>query len=374
MIPRIIAERLRNQLKSSKFILIEGPRKSGKRAFVESILELENRSAKFITCSELRSSSLLMSRLEQYADQNEVIVLEDLEFVDSMDGVIDELLSGKISNTLIALCSFKPQMEPEFLEALRLEGMAFYHYTPTFYEVASHLGLEKEHQLLTERLIYGTYPKVLAELSFAEFQLKELIQEVIDTHLGAHDRINKGDKMLRLLQLLAFEIGNPVSFHDLGQRCQLDNETVERYIDLLCDAHLLIKLPSYATGGRYELKKAHCFYFFDNGVRNALISNFNPVLLRNDMSELWKNYVVAERIKWARMSGLDSQFFFWRTHTRLQLDLIEISGETMKGYKMDWEKRKKVRLPHVFMERYPDVKLSVINQNTYWGFLTKKNG
>ena len=171
---------------------------------------------------------------------------------------------------------------------------------------------------------------------------------------------------------MAFSIGEPVSYLEIGERAGLDNETVMRYIALLEQADILVRLPSYATDKRYELKKSNCIYFMDNGIRNALISNFNPTFLRNDMDQLWKNYLVSERIKWTRMNGIQSEFRFWRTHTRQQMDLLEIKPTEIRAYKMDWEKRKKVKIPKYFTELYPEAITRVLNRSTYWPFLSKK--
>ena len=119
-----------------------------------------------------------------------------------------------------------------------------------------------------------------------------------------------------MLQLLAFNIGNAVSYNEISERCGLDNETVERYIQLLEDAFILIQLKPYFNNHRYELKKTNMIYFADNGVRNVLISNFNPTFLRNDMNELWRNYVISERVKWIKLKGIENTVFFWKTHTK----------------------------------------------------------
>src|SRR5690606_14973561 len=125
----------------------------------------------------------------------------------------------------------------------------------------------------------------------------------------------------------------------------LDNETVERYINLLCDAFVIVALPSYHQEKRYELKKSFCFYFLDNGVRNALINNFNPTFMRVDMKELWRNYLVAERFKWIKINQLEIDLYFWRSHTKQQLDIVEVHGQHILAYKSDWEKRGKVKIP-----------------------------
>ena len=182
---------------------------------------------------------------------------------------------------------------------------------------------------------------------------------------------------MRMLQLLAFNVGEPISYNDIGERSGLDNETVERYIQLFEDAFVLIKLPSYFNDNRYELKKTHCVYFQDNGIRNALISNFNSTSLRNDMNDLWRNYMISERIKWIRMNNLKKKVYFWRTHTRQQMDFVEVGRDQIMAYKSDpkmigWEKRKNVKIPKSFTDFYPNIKTSILNKSTYWNFLTRK--
>jgi hypothetical protein len=199
-----------------------------------------------------------------------------------------------------------------------------------------------------------------------------MVQEVIFTNLGVTDRINKGDKLMRMLQIIAFNIGEPVSYNEIGEKCGLDNETVERYVDLLERSFLLIRIPSYYNGHRYELKKSHVIYFLDNGIRNVLISNFNPVFLRNDIDQLWRNWLISERIKWNRLNNRTAEYKFWRTHTRQTMDFIELSEGKASAYKTSWEKKKKMKFPALFTTAYPDVATLTLNRSTYWGFLTKK--
>jgi predicted AAA+ superfamily ATPase len=370
MIPRLQKEVIQKQIKESKLLLIRGPRNVGKLDLVEQVLNEEGLAHITFDCSDKKIRTNIRDRINESQNAS-VIVLNQAEFVEELQQIVEATFSGKIKSTLIILCSFHPQLDDELIEAMRIEGLDVSFFAPSFYEAAQHFGLPKEEQLLEERLIYGNYPDVLHDLENAEITLRELVHDVMHTKLGVQDRINKGDKMLRMMQLLAFEIGEPVSYNDIGERCGLDNETVERYIELLEDAFILIKLPSYHTEQRYELKKSHCIYFLDNGIRNVLISNFNPTFLRNDMDELWRNYLIAERIKWIRMNNLSLTPFFWRTHTRQQLDYVE-SGDSMRAYKTDWFKRKKVKIPAMFTELYPHAKANVLNRSSYWPFLSSK--
>lgn len=370
MIPRLLIPEFKAKFLNSKFLLVVGPRNCGKNTFISQALAGQNLQVAQIDCAN--KPHTVIDQMRALPESKNVIVLSEAQHLADFDELIDSILRGQFAQTVIAACSFKPLLDEDFLEALRIEGMLFNIYAPTFYEAAKHFGLPEEERLMEERLIFGNYPSVIGDIKFAEITLRNLITDVVETHLGPKDRINKGDKLLRLMQLLAFGIGEPLTYNDLGDQCGIDNETVERYILLLEQASVLIKLPSFHTEQRYELKKSHCFYFFDNGIRNALISNFNPSQLRNDMPSLWKNYLISERVKWVRMSGGNHEFYFWRTHTRQQIDFIEVESKLKMAYKMDWEKRKKIRVPKLFNQFYPDIKVGLLQRNSYWNFLTRK--
>ncbi len=373
MIPRIQRTTIQEKLKSSKLLFIQGPRKVGKRQLLESILNENQVNYTVVDCLDKKTRKSIESSTDAFRNVPEVVLLYEAQYLNNLNALLEDVLMGKISSTLVVMCSFVPSVEPDLLEALRIEGLEINLFAPSFYESAQHFGLPEEERLLEERLIYGNYPEVLADLPMAEVTLREIIQDAIFTKMSGQERINKGDKLLRMLQLLAFNVGDTVSYNDISERCGLDNETVERYIKLLEDAFLLFRLPSYHTNQRYELKKSNMVYFADNGVRNVLISNFNPTFLRNDMNELWRNYVIAERLKWMRMQQSAADVFFWKTHTRQQMDLIELKDGKIRAYKTDWEKRKKVKFPKSFQEAYPEAKTSVLNRSTYWSFLSQKN-
>lgn len=370
MIPRFQAEKLSDAIRSSKLVIVSGPKRAGKELLVDNVIEHFGIAHSDINCNDPKEVQSLDLKISD--PENEMILLKDAEHLEGLQELIDRALSGSIAPSLLLLCSFPPRIDEELIEALKLSGLYFQVYAPSFYEAASHFGLPNEEKLLEDRLIYGNYPEVLDDLAGAEPKLRELITEVINTHLGTNDRINKNDKLWRTLQLLAFSIGEPVSYLEIGEKAGLDNETVMRYIQLMEQADILVRIPSYSTEKRYELKKSNCIYFMDNGIRNVLISNFNPTFLRNDMSQLWKNYLISERIKWARMNNLNSEFYFWRTHTRQQMDLLEINDSGMQAYKIDWEKRKKVKIPAYFNELYPKASAKVLNRASYWPFLSKK--
>ena len=372
MIPRIQQDRLQEKLKANKLILLTGPKRVGKMSMLEGVITANNWSKTHFDCNQKKTRRELENSPEKIKIDSQILVIEEAQYLSNLQEILGYVLSGDIKATTVVCCSFAPRVDEMLLEALRLEGLEVSIFAPSFYESAQHFGLPEEEKLLEERLIYGNYPQVLNDLGHAELTLRELIQDVLFTNLGASDRINKQDKMMRMLQLLAFHVGDAVSYNEIAEKSGLDNETVERYVDLLVEAFILIKLPSYYSNQRYELKKSQAIYFVDNGIRNALISNFNPTFLRNDMNELWKNYLISERVKWIRMNRLDKKLYFWKTHTKQRMDFLEVGEDSLRAYKTDWEKRKKVKLPKSFGEAYPKAKSSVLNRSTYWTFLTSK--
>lgn len=377
MIERLQKPSLKAKLAESKLLLIRGPKGTGKQSLIENILNESNTSFCTLNCDDKKERKNIESNGYLAQLKETIIVLREAQHLPKLRDIIEDVLMGKIKHTLVVCCSYKPIVDEELIEVLEIEGMLFNVYAPSFNESATHFGLTQESELLEERLIYGNYPTVLSDLENAESTLRQMISEIINTQLSAKDRVNKGDKLMRMLQLLAFNVGEPISYNDIGERCGLDNETVERYIHLFEDAFVLIKLPAFYNDNRYELKKTHCVYFQDNGIRNALISNFNSTSLRNDMNDLWRNYMISERIKWIRMNNLKKKVYFWRTHTRQQMDFIEVGIDQTMAYKSDpkmigWEKRKNVKIPKSFTEFYPNVKTSILNKTTYWNFLTRK--
>jgi predicted AAA+ superfamily ATPase len=376
MIPRIIADKLAVSLKEQKVVLISGPRKCGKRTLIQSVLDPISERQAWFTMSDKKLRETLQrttaDNITLLMGNAEYIVIEEAQYLENLQEIIEMVLSGVLSSTLVLSCSFRPDMDEVLVEAMKQQHLEYRLYPLSFYEIAKHLSLPEVENNLQHRIIYGAYPEIVAAPHVAEERLVQMLEEVIFTDLGVTDRINKEDKLIKMLQQLAFNISVPVSYNEIGEKSGLDNETVERYTDLLVEAGLLVRLPSFFNGHRYELKKTHLIYFMDNGIRNALIRNFNPPELRNDMEALWKNLVITERIKWNRMHGREPHYCFWSTHTKQSMDFLEIYGEEKHAYRISWDKKKKIRYPRQFCESYPYIALHALNRSTYWGFLTKK--
>ncbi len=332
---------------------------------IHEVIDLSNKK------NQRRFEAFTSTDLQELSENIQVFVLHEAQYLDSLQELIEQILSDELKVTLVLTCSFEPKIDEVLREVLQMQGLELLIYPPTFYELAQHFTLPEEEKQLENRLIFGMYPAVVENFTQAQEELNALLEEVIFTQLGVNDRINKKDQLKRMLQIVAFNTGMPISYNEIGEKCGLDNETVERYVRLLENAFLLIKLPSLFNNMRYELKKSHLFYFVDNGIRNALIQNFNPPELRMDLEQLWRNWLIAERIKWNNLHGKQANYYFWRTHTNQMVDFIEKDEAITAAYKCHWEK-KKPKIPALFTSYYPEVKVHLLNRKTYWGFLTKK--
>jgi hypothetical protein len=183
--------------------------------------------------------------------------------------------------------------------------------------------------------------------------------------------IKKPQKLEALVQALAFQIGQQVSYHELGQIVGLNNETVERYINLLEKAFIIFRLPSLSRNLRNELKKSRKIYFYDVGIRNSVIKNWNPVAMRQDVGALWENFLIVERLKHKSYNQLFSNDYFWRTHAQQEIDFIEESGGVLHAYEFKWNPKRKAKFSKAFKDGYPNHELSVVNKTNFLDFVQK---
>ncbi|HRO74553.1 MAG TPA: DUF4143 domain-containing protein [Crocinitomicaceae bacterium] len=372
---RIYDEFLIQKLKTNKIFIVKGPKHSQKSRYLANVIERFS-SVKIVNCEDKRNKPIFKnqdhSELQELFGNERFVILKEAQTLDNLQAILENVLfDNAFSNSFVLSCSFDPVLVDELVEALKLEDAIISVYPPLFQELANEKGVVQFDKELDKRLIYGNYPQVL-DSEHPETELMAILDKTIFTNLNPTERINKGDKLRKMLQYISFELGEPLSYNEIAEDAGLDNETVERYVDLLERSFVLIRIPSFYNGNKYELKKTHTFYFLDNGVRNALIKNFNELDLRVDIDKLWKNWLIAEKIKWNKQLKLNVTYYFWRTHTRQHIDFIEVSDNQISAYKSLWDKRKKPKFPTSFKTYYPTASLHALNRATYWAFLTKK--
>jgi hypothetical protein len=225
-------------------------------------------------------------------------------------------------------------------------------------------------QNLEDRLIYGSYPEVVNITNYA--QKKDYLRDIVNAYLLKDilsiDGLKNSKKMIELLRLVAFQMGNEASYDELAKQLGLSRNTVEKYLDLLSKVFVIYRLGSYSRNLRKEISKAGKWYFYDNGIRNALIGNYNPIALRDDIGQLWESYLISERIKQSNYSSNNKLFYFWRTYDGQEIDLIEESEGSINAFEFKWG-TKTPKAPHAFSTNYPNSNYQVFNRDNYLKFI-----
>ena len=242
-----------------------------------------------------------------------------------------------------------------------------FHLTPfSQKEIAPSETALETRQNLESRLIYGSYPEVVIMDSFGgkTDYLRDIVGAYLLKDILSIDGLKNSGKMKELLRLIAFQLGNEVSYDELGKQIGMSKNTVEKYLDLLSKVFVVYRLGAYARNLRKEVSKAGKWYFYDNGIRNAIIGNFNPLSIRQDVAALWENYIISERIKANYNNGLGKEFYFWRTYDRQEIDLIEEDSNSLMALEIKWG-NKNPEAPRIFKEAYPNATFDVINKDNY---------
>ena len=374
-ITRQVKAAVQEQIKEAKVLLIQGPKGIGKTEFVLDILDELSWSHALVSRKDyksLQSETEMVKFLKEKTGDAQILVLKDAEHFAQLQLLLEMILASDHETRIVLLCSFQAPIDELLFEALKANNFVV-ELTPfSFYELAQTKGMGSLEKELEDRLVFGSYPAVIENPENAEEIINELLDQILTTQLGANDRINKKKQMIAVLKTLAFEMGEVISYNDIGTRCDLDNETVERYVELFEKAFLIYRIPSYYGGKKYEMKKGTSVYFADNGFRNALINNFNSMEWRNDATQLWRNWLLVEKIKWNRNLGKSVEYYTWKTHTKQNVDCIEIENDRMRAYQTSWTKKKTVRFPAGFLKNYPNAETFQLNKSTYWGFLSSK--
>jgi predicted AAA+ superfamily ATPase len=233
-------------------------------------------------------------------------------------------------------------------------------------------GMIEEKRLLGHRLVYGMYPDIVMNLGEEREMLHNLTGSFLYKDIFTFQEVRKPAVIEKLLEALALQVSSEVSYNELAQLVQIDPSTVQRYIDLLEKSFVVFRIRSLSRNVRNELKRSQKIYFYDNGIRNALISNFSPPEMRTDIGALWENFLVSERTKLIYNNQMFVKRFFWRTKQQQRIDYIEDSEGTLEVYEFKWNPHKKARFPKTFLKAYPNHITQTITPDNYLEFLVQK--
>lgn len=224
---------------------------------------------------------------------------------------------------------------------------------------------------MRERLVFGNYPELLQikNRNDKTDYLREMVNAYLLKDILAFERIRNADKILNLLRLIAFQVGSEVSYQELGQQLSMSKNTVENYLDLLSKVFVLHKLSGFSRNLRKEVSKSNKWYFYDNGLRNLIIANLNPLEIRNDIGQLWENYIISERLKYQKYNRMVVNNYFWRTYDQQEIDWVEERDGKLFGYEFKWMHNKKLKIPNSWQSTYAEAEYEIINADNYLNWL-----
>lgn len=371
MIKRTIQTAIEKKLFKGKAILIFGPRQCGKSTLAEAILDKKEHLYLNGDDADTREilSNTSASKLKRVVGKHAILFIDEAQRIPNI-GLTLKIFTDQLKNVqVIATGSSAFELSSQVNEPLTGRKYEFMLYPLSFEEMVEHHGLIEEKRLLEHRMIYGYYPEIVTKVGEELELLKLLAGSYLYKDLLMLEQVKKPLILEKLLKALALQVGNEVSYQEIAQTTGSDGKTIDKYIDLLEKAYVVFRLPALNRNVRNEIKKGKKIYFYDCGIRNAIINNFSAIGSRTDKGALWENFVIAERMKWLQYNNIAAVQYFWRTTQQQEIDLIEELGEQLTAYEFKWSKNEKVRFPLTFTANYPGSKTFAVSQDNMEDFL-----
>ncbi len=362
-IQRRLISRIRERLFKGKALLLFGPRQVGKSTLCENILNELNQPWLYLNGDESDIKTELTdttsTRLKSIFGTHKIVFIDEAQRIPNI-GLTLKLITDQLKDVqVIATGSSSFELASQVNEPLTGRKYEFFLYPLSFGEMVDNHGLLTEKRLIEHRMVYGCYPEIVTKTGEEKELLKLLAGSYLYKDLLMLEQVKKPVLIEKLLKALALQLGSEVNYHELSQVVGADKNTVEKYIDLLEKAFVVFKMPAYNRNVRTELKKGKKIYFYDCGIRNAILGNFNGLANRTDTGALWENYFIMERIKYVSNRGIDAKHYFWRTITQLEIDFVEEAEGKMTAIECKWNERAKVSFPVTFKDAYPEADLQV---------------
>jgi predicted AAA+ superfamily ATPase len=375
MIKRKIFAALKERFFKNKALILVGARQTGKTTLLKQILnEFGKSETLFLNCDEpdtlQKLENATSTELKTIIDNKKIVLIDEAQRVENI-GITLKLIYDNISDIqLVVSGSSAFDLRNRVNEPLTGRKFEFTLYPFSTAELIENSSLLEEKRLLEQRMIFGMYPDVINNPSNASEILFELCSSYLFKDILAYKDIRNPTALSKLLMALALQLGNEVSYHELSNTIGIKSETIEKYIELLEKVFVIFRLRSFSRNMRNELKKSQKIYFYDNGIRNALIQNFNTLNLRTDAGALWENFMVSERKKHIEYEHIFCNRYFWRTHAQQEIDYIEEREGVLNAVEFKWNSNKKEKIPSSFAVGYPEHKFKCITPDNYIDFLT----
>ena len=373
MIERLLKNLIEKRLYRNKAIIVIGPRQVGKTTLLKMLVSDTKNKVLEWNCDEpdvrRKLTEPTSTELKAEIGDADLILIDEAQRVKNIGITLKLLIDNYPEKQVIATGSSAIEMSNSINEPLTGRKYEYVMYPFSCEELFNEFGEQEELRMLERRLIYGSYPEVVNNAGEERDTLTELVGSYLYKDIFSFQDVRKPEIIEQLLQALALQIGSEVSYNELGRLLGLNTATVQRYIDLLEKSYVVFHLRSFSRNVRSELKKSRKIYFYDNGVRNALIGDYKPLALRNDTGALWENYIIAERLKHNAYNTFYGKSYFWRTQQQQEIDYIEDIDGVLHTYEFKWSESKHPRLTDTFAKAYPDHTFTVVSPENYQSFV-----
>jgi predicted AAA+ superfamily ATPase len=373
MILRLLTDKLLKKMDDHKALIILGPRQSGKTTLVKSLTDQITTPFLWWNGDDFQVRSMLsvlsVANLQSLIGDSPLLVIDEAQRIENIGLCIKIIVDNIPGVKVIATGSSSFELANRINEPMTGRKWEYVLLPLSYKEMVNHHGELKERSSIQHRMIYGYYPEVINNPGNEKDILKQLADSYLYRDILTWEKIHKPDRMEKLVRALAFQVGNQVSYHELGQITGLDNETVEKYIDLLEKAFIVYRLGTLSRNLRNELKSTRKIYFYDNGIRNSLINSFNPIGMRDDTGALWENFLITERLKYIHTHDFWCNRYFWRTHSQQKIDYIEEYDGKLHAYEFKWNPKGKGKIPVSFLNADPENETAIISTENYRSFL-----
>jgi uncharacterized protein len=368
---RIAGEQIKQWLFRRKALILTGARQVGKTTMLRNLFSADE-TVLWLNADEGpvrdRLSELSIPNLQQVVGNNRILIIDEVQRIENA-GLLLKLLVDNFPNTqIIATGSSALDISERIFEPLTGRHLLFHLYPFGLAEMyKGNSAFEIENQL-PFHLVYGNYPEISLNRDIAKTLLTNLAGQYLYKDVLVWKDIRKPELLDKLLKLLAYQIGSEVSIHELANQLHVKSETIESYIDLLEKSFVVYRLNAYSTNPRKEVSKMSKIYFWDNGIRNAVIGNFDDLTVRRDIGELWENFIVSERMKHNAWLHPERQSFFWRNYNQSEVDYVELENHQLSAFECKWNTKKRHKVTAAFTNAYPDARTEVITPRNFVGF------
>lgn len=374
MIQRALEKKLLSDIKPQKVVLLSGARRVGKTVLMEKLIREYGDGVVFLNGEDYTTVEMLSARTissyKQLFQGVKLLAIDEAQNIPHIGNILKLIVDHIEGLSVIVSGSSSFDLYNMAGEPLVGRSNHYMLYPFSLKELSQEESGVETMQLLEERLVYGMYPELIHISDFDK--KKQYLLEVVNSYLLKDvlmiDGIKNSSKMRDLLRLVAFQMGSEVSYDELARQLGLSRNTVEKYLDLLSKIYVIYKLPAFSKNKRKEVTKSSKWYFTDNGIRNAVINDFRVVSMREDVGLLWESFLIGERMKKRNNANEFASFYFWRSYSMQEIDLIEEFNGIISAFEFKWN-NKKVKAPSRFVENYPHTDFNVINKINFWDFI-----